>query len=167
VDFNCTPNSKCGGSTAAITFDGTSNFSTTSSLNRIHSQGPYPSGSPFRLTFGTSTGQIKVTDGTAANTLIGTILSFGVFNGAQPALTLHVDWNNLQPTIRGFLGTSTGVNSTVIQFSPSFVNNGSSQIAAVSQVKLAILPTPEPMSLALLGSGLIMVGGVLRRRLQK
>jgi hypothetical protein len=168
VKFACTGSAcQTGADVGTVSYDGTNFSSDGTGIAVFNTQGPYSIATQFTLTFNTSTGNVTVTDGTVANTLTGTIQSFTVSSGTQTTLTLHVNWSSLPGVVQSFLGTPTGLNSTAITLNVDIVTGTPTSNVNVSQVILGILPTPEPISLTLFGSGLIMIGGVLRRRSRK
>jgi len=131
--------------------------STTSAITVLNSQGPDLFGF-FNLTFDTGAGTISLVE-TADDfsTLTGTIVGFGgVQGGGEDNVDLVVNWSNIPADFQSFLGTATGTGITT---DVSLSVNGTTETAAVS-----IIPTPEPASLLLLGSGLLSFGGLLRRR---
>jgi hypothetical protein len=113
-------------------------------------------GDEFALAFNTGTGAISLTEitGTGNFNLTGTITTFS----CSPVGTEDVC--AIGATING-LGSATDPGS--IQFSVTtslFGTSGSVEGAEVSVV------TPEPGSMLLLGTGLVSLGGLLRRRRQ-
>jgi len=89
--------------------------------------------------------------------LVGTIQSFGLFtSGLTESLSLNVLWTGLPAAMQAFLGTPTGTDLSTVNFDIS----GGSVVGA----SINIDPTPEPATLALLGSGLALLGGFIRRK---
>jgi hypothetical protein len=111
------------------------------------------------LTFNTGTGAISLTNGT--DTLTGNITGFTSGPGFAPGLevvTLNVAWTSLPALVQGQLGSTLGVGVfTGVTF---FLDEGTARVSHV-----LIGPTPEPGTLALFGSGLLMAAGVLRRKI--
>jgi hypothetical protein len=164
LDFDCSQ-AKSALCTGTITESG-SNYSTTG-INVYDDSGPYKDTVPFNLTFNTKTGQISI-DGTGiykGQNLVGDITSFTVLNGKSTSdLSFTAVWPTLPPLVQTFLGTKSGIDSgSVITLSLITPKKGGK--AASGDV--VITPTPEPASLALFGSGLLALGGALRRKLRR
>jgi hypothetical protein len=156
VDFFCS----LGGGTActgSVAHAGT-NFS-TSGISVFNDSGPFTSSVPFTLAFNTATGLISI-DGSgmyAGINLIGKIVSFASsFGGSSADFSLVADWPTLPAAVQKQLGTPTGMDSGFVIY---LTSTGTAQ-----SVDVLITPTPEPASMLLLGSGLLAIGGLLRRR---
>jgi len=133
-----------------------SNYSSTN-IPLIESTGPNLSDT-FTFVFNTSTNSAKISNG--SETLLGTIQSFGVSGaGDTKVLTLNILWTSLPSGIQAFLGTPQGNDVTSVNFSLSST--------LVKGASVNIDPTPEPVSLALLGSGFALIGAFIRRKAQE
>jgi hypothetical protein len=107
-------------------------------------------------------GTITITGG--GNSLSGNIVGTtndGSFGGDQTIL-LDVDWTSLSSGIRAALGGNVGIGQSTITFA---VMGGNSVESADLHINSTTSPTPEPASLLLLGTGLLGMGAVVRRRL--
>ena len=156
VDFFCSlsPSSLC---TGTVVQSG-ANYSTTG-IQVFNDSGPYNASDPFTLVFDTATGAISITDADeASQTLIGNITSFSASKGkTTSSVSFVADWPTLPSAVQTKLGSPTGQDiGFAIYLSSS--NKPTS-------VDVTITPTPEPASLLLLGSGLVGIGGFLRRKL--
>jgi len=103
---------------------------------------------------------IALVDGDGS-VLQGTILTAtgtqNVVGSGFDVINLTVLWTAMSPDFQAFLGAPTGIGPV---FNFILTLNG-----AADSVDVGINPTPEPGSLLLLGSGLLGVGGFLRRRI--
>jgi PEP-CTERM motif len=169
---NATPiNFTCGGpglittactGTVATTFSGaTLTAASGSGITVINDLGPIDDlASLFTLAFSTSSGNVSVTEkaGGDGSTLLGTIIgAVGISGGGQTLVALTVDFTSLPADFAAFLGTPTGAGAvTTIDVTASGVvtNAGVNIIGA----------TPEPASLALMGTGIIFCARLLRRK---
>jgi hypothetical protein len=164
IDFDCSK-AKADLCTGTITESG-SNYSTTG-INVYDDSGPYKDTVPFQLIFNTKTGKISI-DGTGiykGQNLLGDITSFSVLNGKTTSdLAFTAVWPTLPPLVQKFLGSKTGLDSGFV-ITSSLITKKSGGKAASGDV--LITSTPEPASLALFGSGLLAIGGALRRKLRR
>ena len=151
-----------------MSYDGT-NF-TSAGIPLSNSVGPDSVVSTtFSLMFDTGAKTISLTEsGDDGSVLNGTIISSIVPSfGATTEVTFHVRWDTLPGDFGSFLGTPTGLDDTQVTVTGDLSLGTLPTSGTVTGVTLDILPTPEPMSLALLGSGLIMIGGAIRRRMRE
>jgi len=159
IDFTCSLGT-ANHCTGSITKSG-SNYS-TSGINVFNDSGPYNSSVPFELVFNTASGAVSI-EGTgiyAGQNLVGDITSFGVTKGKTTTdVSFTADWPKLPPLVQTDLGSPTGTDSGSV-IALTFARTARS-------VDVLITPTPEPGSVALFSSGLLAVGGFLRRKLTR
>lgn len=152
--------------TGTVTQTGANNYKTYGIS--VHNQnGPYgsPSAVPFTLAFDTSAGTISI-NGTGIYSdqhLIGTI-SGHTTNTSNDLTTivLNVFWTSLPTSVQTKLGTRQDygmVSSVYVRVNANTLDLHSVDIPLM-------MATPESKSILLLGSGLVAVGCVLRRRLR-
>lgn len=158
VNFACSGTSGAIACTGTVTQSG-SNFSSGSGgIQTFNTNGPFSPSTPFTLTFNTATGTIALTSG--SGTLTGTINAFGSFGGSTTqTVNMGVTWTSMPASVQAQLGTINGLDLSTVVFQ---ISSG-----VVTDVSITITPTPEPGSLALLGSGLCVVGGLLRKKVRQ
>jgi len=89
--------------------------------------------------------------------LIGSILSsFSSSGGSTTGVFLVANWPTLPASVQTQLGSMTGMDSA---FAIYLTTSGVAQ-----SVDVLITPTPEPASMLLVGTGLLAIGGFLRKR---
>lgn len=166
VDFGCSGVNACAGSIADV-FSGGVLVSATDfgGVTVVNGTGPADDqGLNFTFAFATTVAPPNIVleeQGGDGSALIGTILAAtGVQNlggSGLDQITLTVLWTAMSPDFATFLGAPTGIG---VADNLILTVNG-----AATSVDVSINPTPEPGSLLLLGSGLLGVGGFLRRRI--
>lgn len=144
-----------------ITTSAGPNFSTSNTII-FNTTGQYLITDAFTLNFNTATGAISLTNGT--DTLTGTILSFTSGPGFAAGLTnvsATVQWTSLPGPVCAAGGNTAPCEGTGLFSSVTFeISSTTAQV-----VHVGITPIPEPGTLALFGSGLVVVGGILRRKI--
>lgn len=161
VDFFCSVTNGSFPCTGTVATAAGPQYSSTG-IDMFNTNGPYSSATVFTFTFDTSTGAIKLTDGT--NTLTGKINSFTSGPSATlPGTTdvlMKVSWTSLPAAVQSQLGTVQGTGLvTSVDFQ---ISNSTAQV-----IHIIITPVPEPGSLTLFGSGLLAVGALVRRKFSR
>lgn len=138
----------------------------TSGIDVFNANGPYSSGDIFTLQFNTAFPTTISISGSGV-LLEGTINSFSVVAGAggdpnRLDIYLDVTWTNLPFSVQTILGTAGGFSPYALVVS-AFRTTTSYQSEEVSVV---ISPTPEPTTMVLFGSGLLICAGLLKRKLR-
>jgi PEP-CTERM motif len=159
IDFACAkPFAPCGGGPVT----GGPPFATLGITNLFASSGTL---TPFEFTFNTGLGTAKLVDST--NTLTGVIEGATTANsgGASTNISFSVLWDmTYAPDIAAYLSAPPSYEGLSQVFFTT--SNGAVTSATISISGVAVSPVPEPGSIALLGTGLLFCGWLLRRRKQ-
>lgn len=173
LDFACQGTSDCSAAPGNGIVDLSSgNYMTSGEgidvYDKYGKSGPYLSTVPFLLTFNTATGDISI-DGTgiyAKQDFTGDIIA--VFPPANTSketeLTIEAYWPTVPSKGRKWLGTKTGGDIASITIKPALVKTTTSGLA--TSVDVSIEPIPEPGSFVLVGTGLLTLATILRRRMR-
>jgi hypothetical protein len=156
VDFTC-GGTNCSGTVTQVG----SIYSTSGIGGLVQSVAGAPDyqTSLFNLVFNTSTNVVSLTGNAAAgnDTLLGTIVGATPTSlGGQTLLALTVNWTSLPTDFQTFLNASAGssVGSVI------YLNS----TGTASSIDFTVTPTPEPGTLLMLGTGLLALGGLVRRK---
>ncbi len=139
----------------------------TSNIVIFNTTGQYLLSQGFTLAFNTGVNNtITLTEnGGGGDILTGTITnkSVGVssFNSAFDTLTMNVSWTSLPAAVCAAAGATAPCAGNGIFSSVTFqIDGGTAKV-----VHVEIQPIPEPATMTLFGSGLVALGGLLRRKL--
>ncbi len=162
IDFICGAPT-CGG-TFNVTFGGgTATSASASNVTVVNDAGPLDDVTKqFTMAFDTTAASPNFTltevggDGTVLQGTIIAILSGSQLGGGLDMLTLSVSFASLPADFAAFLGAPSGVaaNANI------FIQGGTGLDTVIN-----IQSTPEPATLWLFGSGLLGLGGLVRRKL--
>jgi len=110
---------------------------------------------PFTLAFNTSTNMMSLTDGSTV--LSGTITNFSTNPGATTTgFYFNTNWRTLPAGFQTFLGSTIGLDQGFVIYNTA---NG-----AATSSDIFITAAPEPGSAIMLGSGLLGLCGLFRRK---
>lgn len=161
IDFTCGASPTCTGTVSGSTSTG---FNTTSGIGL---QGSFDLSEMFTANFMTTssgTGTISIS-GNSGDSLSGSIVATTESSfGGDETLTFDVNWTTLSAGVQSALGSSSGVGQSTVEFSINSGTVSSADLHLNSGGSSGGSPTPEPSTLLLLGTGLLGVGMVFRRR---
>jgi len=146
----------CGGVFTATFGGGTATSASASGVTVLNDSGP-DQGMQFTMAFNTGTSTFTLTEIGGPDILNGTITA--ILSGSQlpgqDILTLSVSFASLPADFAAFLGTQSGsaANTDI------YIQGGTGVGTIVN-----IVSTPEPATLWLFGSGLLGLGGLVRRK---
>jgi hypothetical protein len=165
-DFGCALSMPACSGTVSLT--GLDDYSSTG-ITVYDDSGPYADTVPFMLAFDTSTGAISI-DGTgvdAGQNLVGSITSFLALNGNKStALGFSADWSTLPSDAQAFLGTVTGTDTGFV-ITTSLVSDTHAGKAGSVDVLITPSAVPEPGSILLLGTVMLALGALMKRKAVK
>jgi hypothetical protein len=162
IDFNCGP-LLCGGIFNANFAGGTASSANASGVTVVNDSGPSGyQGFNFTMAFDTTAGSPNFTlteiggNGTILSGTISNILSGVQLGGGFDIVDLSVSFASLPADFAAFLGTPSGfaANTNI------YIQGSTGQ-----SIDVNIQPVPEPATLLLFGSGLLGLGGLVRRKL--
>ena len=139
----------------------------TSGIDVFSADGTYSSSDVFTLQFNTAFPTTISISGPGGVLLEGTINSFTVVTNAGGApnrldIFLDVTWTNLPTAVQTAVGSVGGLSPNALVVT-AFRTTTSYQ---TEEVNVVISPTPEPTTMVLFGSGLLVCAGLLRRKLR-
>ena len=165
ANFNCSQDRNCASNVAFARLDPAFGHSTDPSS--ISNSTEVITTQTFKSNVIADIDSVQVVEPNIVSNVAGSIQTFSLPGNQYGVQRAKVAWNSVPPVIQRWLNRFSDQDSIVVEFRLAAARNENPKLQKIVQAESDTFPTPEPVSFALLGSGLIIIGGVFWRRLRK